>query len=114
MTLLAAQSPASATPQRIEELGRIIMAYSEVTERLQHSHDQLKQTVQKLRSELSEKNRLLERRNRLAALGEMAAGLSHEIRNPLGAIELYASMLVNDVRDRPQSGALVQKISAGV
>lgn len=107
---LAAQPPA----QRIEELGRIIMAYSEVTERLQHSHDQLKSQVQTLRDELSEKNRLLERKNRLAALGEMAAGMAHEIRNPLGGIQLYASLLAKDISDRPASRQLVDKISAGV
>jgi signal transduction histidine kinase len=106
--------PHPTNAQRIEELGRIIMAYSEVTEKLQQSHDQLMQTVQSLRQELSEKNRLLERRNRLAALGEMAAGLAHEIRNPLGGIQLYASMLAKDVADRPDSGLLVKKISAGV
>jgi signal transduction histidine kinase len=108
-----AQSPAS-NAQRIEELGRIIMAYSEVTERLQQSHDQLKQTVEMLRTELSEKNRQLERKNRLAALGEMAAGLAHEIRNPLGGIQLYASMLAKDLSDRPESHQIVGKISAGV
>src|SRR4051794_26057542 len=109
-------APASVvTPaQRIEELGRIILAYSEVTERLQQSHDQLTQTVQTLREELSEKNRLLERKNRLAALGEMAAGMAHEIRNPLGGIQLYASLLGKDVADRPGSHELVTKISTGV
>lgn len=100
--------------RRIEELGRIIIAYSEVTEKLQQSHDQLKSTVQSLRGELSEKNRLLERRNRLAALGEMAAGMAHEIRNPLGGIQLYSSMLAKDVVDRPESAKLVSKITAGV
>ena len=100
--------------QRIEELGRIIMAYSEVTERLQQSHDQLKQQVENLRRELGEKNRLLERRNRLAALGEMAAGMAHEIRNPLGGIQLYTSLLARDVAQQPQAHQLVQKISGGV
>lgn len=109
-------TPTSPVPttQRIEELARIIMAYSEVTEKLQQSHDQLTQTVQTLRQELSEKNRELERRNRLAALGEMAAGMAHEIRNPLGGIQLYASLLSSDVSDRPASQQLVTKISAGV
>jgi signal transduction histidine kinase len=100
--------------QRVEELGRIILAYSEVTEKLQHSQEQLTRTVQSLRQELGEKNRLLERKNRLAALGEMAAGLAHEIRNPLGGIQLYASLLAGDVADRPESLAVVRKISAGV
>src|ERR1041384_523258 len=105
----------TASPtQRIEELGRIILAYSEVTEKLQQSHERLNQTVLSLRTELSEKNRLLERKNRLAALGEMAAGMAHEIRNPLGGIQLYASILGKDVADRPDSLTVVQKISGGV
>src|SRR5438045_3746046 len=99
---------------RIEELGRIIMAYSEVTDKLQQSHERLERTVESLREELGEKNRLLERKNRLAALGEMAAGMAHEIRNPLGGIQLYASMLAKDVADRPASLEVVKKISAGV
>ena len=98
----------------MEELGRIIMAYSEVTEKLQFSHAQLTETVGRLQRELGEKNRLLERKNRLAALGEMAAGMAHEIRNPLGGIHLYASMLSDDLADRPDSLALVRKISGGV
>jgi signal transduction histidine kinase len=113
MTTTASTSPAD-TARRIDELGRIIIAYSEVTEKLQQSHDQLTETVLSLRTELSEKNRLLERKNRLAALGEMAAGLAHEIRNPLGGIHLYASLLAQDVAGKKDSLQLVQKISGGV
>lgn len=100
--------------RRVEELGRIILAYSEITERLQQSHDQLTRTVDELRQELSEKSRLLERRNRLAALGEMAAGIAHEIRNPLAGIQLYAAMLSDDLADRPDARATVEKIRGGV
>ncbi|HVT89465.1 MAG TPA: ATP-binding protein [Tepidisphaeraceae bacterium] len=103
-----------AAAHRIEELGRIIIAYSEVTEKLEQSHGRLKSQVQQLSEELSEKSRLLERKNRLAALGEMAAGMAHEIRNPLGGIQLYASLLAKDVADRSQPLQLVEKISAGV
>src|SRR5207245_5478628 len=108
------QVSSSSPAQRIEDLGRIILAYSEVTEKLQQSHDRLEQTVAALREEVSEKNRMLERKNRLAALGEMAAGMAHEIRNPLGGIQLYASMLAKDLVEQPGALALVNKIAGGV
>ena len=100
--------------QRLEELGRIILAYSDVTDKLQKSQEQLTRQVASLQAELSEKNKLLERKERLAALGEMAAGMAHEIRNPLGGIQLYASLLANDVAAMPQSLQLVGKIAGGV
>jgi signal transduction histidine kinase len=100
--------------RRVEELGRVILAYSDATEKLQQSHEELSGRVAALQAELGEKNRELERRNRLAALGEMAAGLAHEIRNPLGAIRLYAGLLKGDVSDRPASGETVDKISRAV
>ena len=100
--------------RRVEEFGRVILAYSETQERLQQSHDTLAERVAELSEELGEKNRQLERRNRLAALGEMAAGIAHEIRNPLGAIKLYASLLKTDVSDRPAAAQTVDKISHGV
>jgi PAS domain S-box-containing protein len=56
----------------------------------------------------------VQRKNRLEAMGEMAAGISHEIRNPLGAIELFASLLKKDVKGSPQKEELVDNIVAGV
>jgi two-component system sensor histidine kinase HydH len=119
MTTVADISASRANVQgsnatRIEELGRIIQVYSDLTDKLQQSHSQLQLTVQSLRNELSDKNRQLERKKRLAALGEMAAGMAHEIRNPLGGIELYASMLARDLQEFPASLQLVRKISSGV
>ncbi|MEM8875442.1 MAG: HAMP domain-containing sensor histidine kinase [Planctomycetota bacterium] len=99
---------------RVDELGRIILAYSEITERLEASQDQLRQRVERLQAELGEKNRQLEQRNRLAALGEMAAGMAHELRNPLGGITLYTDLLGAEVVEQPSASAFVGKIGQAV
>jgi signal transduction histidine kinase len=88
------QSVAGLPPQ---DLAEVLQAYSAVAERLQASHETLQNQVAKLQEELASKNAQLERSKRLSALGEMAAGIAHEIRNPLAAIQLYAEMVEQDV-----------------
>ncbi|MFA5865080.1 MAG: HAMP domain-containing sensor histidine kinase [Phycisphaerae bacterium] len=97
-----------------DDLAGILESYSQAAERLKESHDVLQLEVRRLREELAQKNRQLERRKRLAALGEMAAGLAHEIRNPLGGIQLYANLLRKDLTDRPQLANIVDKMITGV
>ncbi len=82
---------------RFDELAEIISAYNAVTEKLERSHETLQGEVVRLQSELASTNARLQRTKRLAALGEMAAGIAHEIRNPLAAIQLYAKMLGDDL-----------------
>ncbi len=107
-------SRANVLTDRERELGAIIAAYNDVTERLKQSHDQLQSQVEGLRRELADKNRELARRERLSALGEMAAGVAHEIRNPLGSIQLFASLLDRDLADRPTEQTTVRKIGRAV
>lgn len=97
---------------RERELAAIINAYNEVTERLKESHEALRSEVARLSDEVARKNLELARRERLSALGEMAAGLAHEIRNPLGGIQMYVSLLARDLTQDQLTVA--EKISKGV
>jgi PAS domain S-box-containing protein len=52
-------------------------------------------------NEVREAQRQLIRLERLAAIGQTAAGLAHEIRNPLAAISVRAEFLKGQLTDRP-------------
>ncbi len=53
--------------------------------------------------ELQEAQASLRRSERLAALGQLTAGLAHELRNPLGTIRASAEMLMKPAaRNRPE------------
>lgn len=97
-----------------ETLADLMRAFNETTDRLRASHDALQQRVQALSLELEQKDRELGRQNRLAVLGEMAACLAHEIRNPLGGITLYAGLLVREAGAGESQRSLAAKIHAGV
>ncbi len=81
----------------VASLMELMRSFNEASARLQGSHDQLQARVAELTRELEEKNRELARRNRLALIGEMAACVAHEIRNPLGGIQMWASLLEEDL-----------------
>lgn len=54
------------------------------------------------------------RTDKLAAMGKMAAEIAHEIRNPLGSIELFATTLHRDFEGMEETRALTEHISSGV
>ena len=55
----------------------------------------------------------MRQQDRLAAIGEMAATVAHEIRNPLGGIRGFAALLARDLDDDDPSKRLVDKIQIG-
>jgi len=55
-----------------------------------------------------------ERTERLLAMGQMAASLAHEIRNPLGGMELFCSLLVKELGDEEKKKNLAEQILKGI
>jgi len=83
------------------ELRQAFALFSETSEKLAGAYLELQAQTARLTSELSAANGELARRERLSALGEMAAQVAHQIRTPLSTALLYTGHLtrphINDI-----------------
>ncbi len=52
-------------------------------------------------TEVKELREMMELKERIALLGEMSAGIAHELRNPMGVISGYADFLARSSKDSP-------------
>lgn len=98
----------------IDDLKDLMQTVTETSRQLQDTHQVLHGEVARLQHELAEANVQLRRSRSLAALGGMAAGIAHEIRNPLGSIQLYVQLLAEDVREDPNQLEICRKIDRAV
>jgi signal transduction histidine kinase len=92
-------------------VNRFVMENRRQVERLQLLSEKLEETNMQLRHAEAEARRA----ERLAALGQLSAGLAHEIRNPLAVIKGSAEMLNRKVaQSEPLAAELAGYISSEV
>lgn len=90
-------------PEEMRLLGTYLDQVAVVLQRLRllNREKELSKTLTVKVTEALDRERELEEKLRLsetlAALGEMAASLTHEIKNPLGGLDMYARLLQRDL-----------------
>ncbi len=92
-----------------DEIGELAEAFNDMTDNLQKAREELESWTGTLESRVGERTRKIRemqteliRSEKLASLGELVAGIAHEINNPLTGILMYTSMVAQDPRVPPE------------
>ena len=91
--LITPIADAEGNPERLLAISRDVSERIRAEEALKAYSERLEEMVEERTRELGEAHELLVRREKLAVLGLLAGGVSHELRNPLGAIKNAAYLL---------------------
>jgi len=87
------------SPDKISGFDMLDEAFNYMSNSLKENNEKLHKAHQQLA-----------RTEKLTALGEMAAGVAHEINNPLGGILLYSNLVLEDIPEDSPARENIQKI----
>ncbi|MGZ3749297.1 MAG: sensor histidine kinase, partial [Pseudobdellovibrionaceae bacterium] len=104
--------------QKIEEtskneIGKLIGSFNRMVERLKENQESLENYLESLEAtnkQLKQAQEELIRSEKLASIGRFAAGVAHEVGNPLGAVLGYTSLLKKEGVDREESKDYLKRI----
>jgi len=86
-----------------DEIGELAASFNQMTEKLKAANEELiewgttlEKKVKERTKELMEMQNHLIQSEKLASIGKLAAGIAHEINNPLGGVLIYSHLLLED------------------
>lgn len=98
----------------VSEIGLLYQSFNKMAERLQENDEFLRkfneelekkviertQELQQTNEELKKTQDALIRTERIAAVGQIAAGVTHEIKNPLNSLSINTQMLIKEFSEK--------------
>ena len=107
------QPPDALLSQSLDVLRQCLPTLESAAARAPHVAAELQDTLTALRGveqALHQQRDALRRAHHFATLGRLAAGLSHEIRNPLGVLFLHIDLLEEEFREpSPESATIISQ-----
>lgn len=94
--------------ERQDELGQVAEALNEMAKKIQEKEKKLVLTIESLRKandEIEAAQHETLQIEKLASIGRLAAGVAHEVGNPLGAISGYVDILRRALKAMPTANA---------
>ena len=92
-----------------DEIGGLEESFNKVRQELKQTYNKLQgkieaadEDLKKAYKELREKQELLVQKERLASIGQLSAGVAHEINNPIGTIVLFSHTLLKQFPEGDQ------------
>lgn len=104
----------NTAPAQEQVLADLFSRFLNSSTQLQSSYEDLKRETEELRVRIKAKDAEIAQATKLATLGETAAALAHEIRNPLGAIKLFSSLIRDELHDRPDGLKYLQHVEQSI
>jgi len=88
-----------------DEIELLSKQFNSMASKLEESHQTLERKVEERTRELKESQEAMVQQEKMVGVGQLAAGIAHELNTPLGTIIGYAQMLREDLAQQPGASA---------